>query len=107
MRWLRFVVFGKYPSRWQDRIFQGHVNLGRRITIYGANAMHWAVNVWFRDNWWCFHWPTRTFGGRWPWYFYISRDATPHAMVASWGEHRRDFLDEQQSRSLAPSKGEP
>jgi hypothetical protein len=27
----------------------------------------------------CFHPTTRTFGGYWPWYFYISKNATPWA----------------------------
>lgn len=77
IRWLRYVVEPRvYPSRWQDRLFRGHVSIGP-VVIYGANAMHWAVNVWFRGNYWCFHPTTRTFGGYWPWYFYISQDATP------------------------------
>ncbi len=84
--WLRYVVTPTpYPERWQDRLFTGHVSLGSkeiggaRIVVYGANAMHWAVNIHFRrfGDWWCFHPTTRTFGGRWRWYFYISTDATP------------------------------
>jgi hypothetical protein len=79
VRWLRYVITPNiYPPRWQDRLFRGHVRYGP-LTIYGANAMHWAVNLWFLGHYWCFHPPTRTFGGRWPAYFYISKDATPQS----------------------------
>lgn len=77
-RWLLYVIRGDggWPHRWQDRVFTGHVSIGP-ITIYGANAMHWQIDVRFRGAYWCFHPTTRTFGGRWPWAFYISSDATP------------------------------
>lgn len=69
-------------ERWMDRWFTGHVRLGP-LVIYGANAMHWAINWRTRRGYVCFHPPTRTFGARWPWYLYYSRDATPHR--AFWG----------------------
>lgn len=72
-------------ERWQDRIFVGHFNIGRRITIYGANAMHWAINVRIFGTYVCFHPTTRTFGARWPWYFYISPNATPWAATFKRG----------------------
>lgn len=80
-RWLRYVLTRNvYPARWQDRLFRGHVSLGdHRVTIYGANAMHWAIEVHIRGLWWCFHPTTHTFGGHWPWYFYVSPDATPQS----------------------------
>jgi hypothetical protein len=69
-------------KRWQDRWFTGHVSFRLLwlwpTTVYGANAMHWAINVHTkRWGYLCFHPTTRTFGGHWPWYFYVSRDATP------------------------------
>lgn len=68
---------------WLDRIFTGHVHLGP-LTIYGANAMHWAVNLRLtRLRTLCFHPTTRTFGGRWRWYVYLSPDCTPS--TAYWG----------------------
>ena len=77
VNWLKFIVTPNiYPERWQDRVFRGNVSLGP-ITVYGANAMHWAINIQFRGKYWCFHPRTRTFGGYWPWYFYVSYDATP------------------------------
>lgn len=69
-------------DRWQDRWFTGHVALGPLI-IYGANAMHWAAELRTPWGWLCFHPSTRTFGGRWPWKLYLSRDATPQSR--SWG----------------------
>lgn len=79
LAWVRFVMTPNvWPERWQDRVFTGHFRIGR-VTIYGANAMHWAVNIRGRRAYWCFHPPTRTFGGRWPAYFYISPDATPQS----------------------------
>jgi len=95
--WWRYVTTPNiWPTRWQDRLFRGHVsfgdplNMGRgrgpsRVTIYGANAMHWAINVWVRGSYWCFHPTTRTFGGRWRWYFYISPDGTPCAATFHLG----------------------
>ena len=75
--WLRFVVTPNiYPARWQDRLMQGHIRWGP-VVLYGANAMHWAINVKIGRNYWCAHPPTRTFGGKWPGYFYVSPDATP------------------------------
>lgn len=75
---LRLVPPARWDDdRWQDRWFTGHRDFGR-VTLYGANAMHWAINI-STQRWGyiCFHPPTRTFGGRWPWYFYLSPNATP------------------------------
>jgi hypothetical protein len=61
---------------------RGHVSLrilGRRITIYGDNAMHCAVGIRLRHVYLCVH-PTFR---RWPWYVYISRNATPWGAI--WG----------------------
>ncbi len=69
-------------DRWIDRVFVGHWSWWL-ITVYGANAMHWAINVRTRWGWLCAHPSTRTFGGRWPWYVYLSPDGTPCA--AHWG----------------------
>lgn len=86
LAWVRFVIRGDggWPARWQDRLFRGHVSIGP-ITIYGANAMHWAINVRFRGSYWCLHPTTRTNGGYWPWYFYISPDATPRTATFKIG----------------------
>lgn len=81
INWIRFVITPNiYPSRWQDRLFRGHISFGP-VVIYGANAMHWAVNISMFGYWWCFHPRTHTFGGNWPAYFYVSKDGTPSKSV--------------------------
>jgi len=55
------------------------------VTVYGANAMHWAINIRTRWGTLCAHPTTRTFGGRWPWYLYLSENATPWAAVFAVG----------------------
>lgn len=80
-------------SRWQDKWFRGHVSWGP-LTVYGANAMHWALNLKTPWGYLCFHPTTRTFGTRWPWSLYLSRDATPS--IAAWafgpGVDRQDKM---------------
>jgi hypothetical protein len=63
---------------WLDR-FSEHWNFGP-VTVYGANAMHWAVNIKTRRwGYVCFRLPVRCFGRWWPLYFYCSPDATPQS----------------------------
>lgn len=69
-------------ERWQDKVFTGHIAVGP-VTAYGANAMHWALNVSTPWGYFCVHPTTHTFGGLWPWYVYMSRNATPQG--AAWG----------------------
>ena len=57
----------------------GHINLGS-ITVYGANAMHWAVNIQTkRWGYVCFRLPFRCLGCWWPLYLYCSPNGTPGA----------------------------
>lgn len=67
-------LWGKIEKR-----FEGHILIGP-ITIYGFNAMHVAINI-YTKHWGyiCFHPIMRCFGHWWPWYFYISPNATPWA----------------------------
>lgn len=59
--------------------FRGHLSVGR-ITVYGANAMHWGVNVWTRRwGYVCFRLPLPCYGKWWPLYLYVSPNATPWA----------------------------
>jgi len=61
---------------WWKNFMSGHINIGP-ITIFGQNAMHWAINI--KSKWGsiCFRLPFPCFGRWWPLYFYISPDATP------------------------------
>lgn len=70
-----------------ERYFGGHVNIGP-VTIYGENAMHWAVNIRLRRSYFCFRLPLRCFGRWWSLYCYVSPDATPNA-ATWWGWGRR------------------
>lgn len=66
----------------------GHVNVGRRLTIYGFNAMHVSFQFWTRRwGYICFHPPIPKWalGARWPWYLYISPNATPWAATFGIG----------------------
>lgn len=60
---------------------------GVRLQMYEVDcAMHGAVNLWVpRLGWVCWH-PTVCCGGtKWPWYFYVSPNATPWAATAAYG----------------------
>lgn len=64
---------------WERRL-GGHVSFwGHRVTIFGWNAMHVAINIRAFGIYWCIHPTIRCFGHWWPWYFYISPNATPWA----------------------------
>jgi hypothetical protein len=74
---------------WTEKHFGGHITftfLYWRIVIYGFNAMHVAINI--RTQRWgyiCFHPPIKCFGKWWPWYFYLSPNATPWAATFAVG----------------------
>lgn len=54
-----------------------HWNIGKRITVYGKNAMSWAVNIHTkRWGYICFNIP---YLSKWNFHFYCSPNATPWA----------------------------
>lgn len=60
-----------------NRLLENHITVGP-LTVYGANAMHWAAELRLPLGLTlCAHPTTRTFGGRWPWYAYLSTNGTP------------------------------
>ena len=69
-----------------NRYVGGHVSKGQ-VTVYGYNAMHWAITI--RTRRWgrvCFRPTTITpFGVRWRWYFYVSPNGTPWAATFAVG----------------------
>lgn len=83
---LRRLFFGLHPKHrtypalsWWGNYFGGHLCIGP-VTIYGENAMHWAVNIRTRRlGYVCFRLPFRCFGRWWPLYFYCSPDGTPQS----------------------------
>ena len=64
------------------RSFDEHFNISKSFTIYGRNAMHWAVNIKIFGAWLCFRLPFTCFGKWWPLYLYYSIDGTPN--MAKW-----------------------
>ena len=69
---------------WFDKNMNGLCNMGP-ITIYGQNAMHWAVNIKIPKCYICFRLPLRCFGKWWPLYLYISENATPGSSTILFG----------------------
>lgn len=84
----KFGIIGKkakYPTlNWFENFMRGHINIGP-ITIYGENAMHWAVNIRLQKTYMCFRLPFRSSGRWWPLYLYFSPDATPTEATFKWG----------------------
>ncbi len=92
-----FLFFGRkarYPglSYWEN-FFGGHLNIGKRITIFGENAMHWAIEI--RTKKYgviVFTLPIRTFGKYYGCHIYCSPNGTPWASTyykSLWKENNR------------------
>ena len=79
----------RYPSlSFAENFLGGHINIGP-ITIFGENAMHWAVNIRIKRSYVCFRLPFPCFGKWWPLYFYVSPNATPNkALFWLWGKKK-------------------
>ena len=69
---------------WWEQRFRGHWMCGP-VTVYGWNAMHIAINIRMFGTYVCFHPTVRVSGYWWPWYFYISPNATPWAATIGFG----------------------
>lgn len=79
-----FGFFGKKAKyetfNWWENFMGGHISIGN-VTIFGANAMCWAVNI-FTKKWGviCFTLPSiRRKKMKLPYYFYLSPNGTPWA----------------------------
>lgn len=71
-----------------ERYFGGHVSIrGGRIVLFGWNAMHVTLQIHTKRGWLCIHPPVRCFGRWWPWYVYLSPDATPSGSIWGYGYH--------------------
>lgn len=102
-----FGFFGpkaKYSTfSWWENFMGGHLNIGKRLTIYGDNAMCWAVNI--RTKRWgvvCFTLPSirrwkrnKLRPGAWPFYFYISPNGTPWAATYYLGGDKKEGIRAQ------------
>lgn len=87
------MIFKKrYPSlSFAENFLGGDVTLGP-VTIYGENAMHWAVVIDMGKDYLSFRLPLRCFGAWWPLYCFRSPDGTPtRATWWGWGRKARGF----------------
>lgn len=87
---------------WTENFMSGHISFFG-ITVFGSNAMQWAVNI--RTQKWgyiCFTLPTparlktRSDGSKWwQWYFYLSPNATPWAATFYRGSDKNEIIRAQ------------
>lgn len=86
----------KYESfNWFENFMGGHISIGN-ITIWGANAMCWAVTIHTkRWGYICFSLPSvRRHRAGWGHYFYLSPNGTPWACT-----YYRGLDDEEKIRA--------
>lgn len=95
-------IHKKYSSlSWWENFMGGHVSIGP-ITIFGANAMCWAVNISTRLGYLCFtlpvvaRWRVNSRGQKWwSWYIYLSPNATPWACTFYRGSDKEERIRAQ------------
>lgn len=83
-------IHKKYKTMsWAENFLGEHINIGP-ITIYGANAMNWAVNISTKKwGYICFSLPFPTYMRRMHGnYFYISPNGTPWASTFYRGKDK-------------------
>ena len=77
---------------WFENFMSGHINIGN-MTIYGENAMHWAVNIrTTKYGYICFRLPFRCFGKFFPLYLYFSPNGTPWACTFYLGRDKKEKI---------------
>lgn len=93
-------IHKRYKSlSWFENFMGGHLSIGP-ITIYGANAMNWAVNI--RTRRWgylCFTIPcparyrmTNRGERVYQWYIYLSPNGTPWASTFYRGSNKAEII---------------
>lgn len=78
-------IHKRYPSlSWVENFMSGHISFWG-ITVFGENAMNWAVNIRTKKyGYVCFTLPilrrlrNKGRSHRWDWYFYLSPNGTPN-----------------------------
>jgi hypothetical protein len=82
----------RLPSRsFAENFLGGYMTIGP-VTIFGENAMHWAVVTRLPGGFFSFRLPLRCFGDWWPLYCFFSPDGTPaNATRWFWGRRARRF----------------
>lgn len=74
--------------------FGGHLNIGKRITIFGANAMHWSINI-YNTRWGHIHIDIPTWNritGKRGWKVYASPNGTPWACTWCIGTDKKENI---------------
>lgn len=91
----------RHVENWLESHLGGYIRVGP-VIIYGFNAMHIALNIRTRREWLCFHPTIKFYGRKWPWYFYISRNATPWlaTVIVGPGVYERDKTKARRRRHL-------
>lgn len=88
---------------WWENFTGGHLNIGP-MTIWGANAMNWAVSIYTkRWGYICFSLPAiarfkrSRYTGKlyFDWYFYISPNGTPWASTYYIGVNKKEHIRAQ------------
>ncbi len=99
-----FFFFGpkaKYSSfSWWANFMGGHLNIGKRITIFGTNAMCWVLQIYTR-RWGTLcitlpsiaRWRRRKRG--WHFYIYLSPNSTPWASTFYIGGDKKEHIRAQ------------
>lgn len=85
------TTFNKFARKRSS--LRGHWNIGKNITLYGANAMSWAVNI-HTKRWGWIHF-TIPLLSKWSFCFYVSPNATPWACTYYWGKDRDERIRAQ------------
>lgn len=88
-RWTEYSGPKYQIRKWLEKHLGGHITIKfgwYRLTIYGFNAMHVALELnTHRWGYVCFHPPLQILGWDWPWYFYVSPNATPSCSTFAIG----------------------
>lgn len=85
-------MFNKmYLERFFDKYLGGHINIGKNITLFGHNAMHWGGHIYTKKfGYICFRLPLPEFNYNKPFfiplYLYFSPNATPWACTFALGK---------------------
>jgi hypothetical protein len=104
----KFRIWGinkKYKSlSWFENFMGGYIDIGKNITIFGENAMHWAICIRTKKyGTIVLTLPLRCFGKYWGCHIYISPNGTPWASTyykSLWKENNKDEEIKAQIRKL-------
>lgn len=74
-------IHKKYKTmNWFENFMNGHLNIGSKITIFGENAMHWAICIRTKKyGTIVVTLPFKCFGKYWGCHIYFSPNGTPWA----------------------------